>query len=54
MKKLFVVGLGPGNPSQMTAQARAALETVRVSLADHIIVADRDFVSFAESGYLAR
>lgn len=30
MKKLFVVGLGPGNPSQMTAQARAALEEAQV------------------------
>lgn len=49
---------GVAAPSQedfiATDQARAALETVRVSLADHIIVADRDFVSFAESGYLAR
>ena len=25
MKKLFVVGLGPGNPQEMTARARAAL-----------------------------
>ena len=49
---------GVAAPSQedfiATDQARAALETVRVNLADHIIVADRDFVSFAESGYLAR
>ena len=30
MKKLFVVGLGPGNASQMTAQARAALEEAQV------------------------
>ena len=31
-----------------------ALETVQIALSDHIIVADRDFVSFSESGYLSR
>lgn len=35
-----------------TQSAKAALETIGVVLADHIIVADRDFVSMAESGYL--
>lgn len=30
MKKLYVVGLGPGQASQMTAQARAALEDADV------------------------
>ena len=30
----------------------AALEAVEVRLEDHIIVADHDFVSFSESGYL--
>ena len=30
MKKLYVVGLGPGNPSQMTAQAREALAAADV------------------------
>ena len=37
-----------------TDRARAALETIGVALADHIIVADGDFVSLAESGYLER
>lgn len=35
-----------------TEQARAALSTIGVPLSDHIIVADGDFVSFAESGFL--
>ena len=35
-----------------TEQAKAALATVGVTLVDHIIVADGDFVSMAESGYL--
>ena len=35
-----------------TDRARNALETIGVALADHIIVADGDFVSLAESGYL--
>ena len=35
-----------------TERARAALATIDVVLSDHIIVADRDFVSMAESGYL--
>lgn len=35
-----------------TEQARAALRTIGVPLSDHIIVADGDFVSFAESGFL--
>ena len=34
-----------------TDRARNALETIGVALADHIIVADGDFVSLAESGY---
>ena len=37
-----------------TDRARAALETIGVALADHIIVADGDFVSLAESGYLEK
>ena len=37
-----------------TEQAKKALGTVGVRLADHIIVADGDFVSMAESGYLER
>lgn len=35
-----------------TEQARIALNTVSVTLVDHIIVADGDFVSMADSGYL--
>lgn len=34
-----------------TDRAKAALEAIGVALADHIIVADDDFVSFSESGY---
>lgn len=35
-----------------TTRAMQALETIGVTLADHIIVADGDFVSMAQSGYL--
>lgn len=35
-----------------TTRAVRALETIGVTLADHIIVADGDFVSMAQSGYL--
>ena len=35
-----------------TERARAALETIGAALTDHIIVADGDFVSMADSGYL--
>ena len=34
-----------------TDRAKAALESIGVQLADHIIVADGDFVSMADSGY---
>ena len=37
-----------------TAQVKAALESVGIFLADHIIVADDDFVSMADSGLLGR
>ena len=47
---------GVALPSQedyaVTKRVQMALETISVELADHIIVADRDFVSFADSGYL--
>ena len=47
---------GVALPSQedyaATVRARDALDTVSVTLADHIIVADGDFVSMRESGYL--
>jgi len=35
-----------------TDQAKAALDTIGVELVDHIILADEDFVSMADSGYL--
>lgn len=35
-----------------TQRAKAALATIDVALIDHIIVADRDFVSLEQSGYL--
>lgn len=47
---------GVALPSQedyaATRQVRDALRTIGVELADHIIVADGDFVSMADSGYL--
>ena len=47
---------GVALPSQedyaATRQVRDALKTIGVELADHIIVADGDFVSMADSGYL--
>ena len=36
----------------VTDRAKAALSTIGVKLADHIIVADGDFVSMADSGFL--
>ena len=36
---------------QTTKRVAAALETVEIHLADHVIVADGDFVSMAQSGY---
>lgn len=43
-------------PSQedyaVTDRAKAALATIGVTLTDHIIVADGDYVSMADSGYL--
>ena len=48
---------GVALPSQddyrTTDRAKEALATIGVTLADHIIVADGDFVSLADSGYLA-
>ena len=35
-----------------TQKAKAAMDVIGVVLADHIIVADGDFVSLAQSGYL--
>lgn len=36
---------------QTTYRVAAALETVEITLADHIVVADDDFVSLVQSGY---
>ena len=36
---------------QTTHRVAAALDTVDIALADHIIVADSDYVSLAQSGY---
>lgn len=47
---------GVALPSQedhaATRRAKTALEAVDVRLEDHIVVADHDFISFAQSGYL--
>ena len=47
---------GVAMPSQddrdATDRARAALAAIDVILSDHIIVADGDYISFAQSGYL--
>lgn len=36
---------------QTTIRVAKAMEAVEITLADHIVVADRDFVSMAQSGY---
>lgn len=42
----------PSNEDVMTTrQVAAALDAVDITLADHIVVADDDFVSMAQSGY---
>lgn len=48
-------GVALPSPDDLAATLRAkqALETMDVTLLDHIIVADGDFVSLAQSGYLA-
>ena len=40
-----------GEDVQTTRRVAAALNAVEISLADHIVVADDDFVSIAQSGY---
>jgi len=47
------IALPSGDDYSATERAKAALATVGVALADHIIVADGDFVSMADSGYLS-
>ena len=46
------VALPSGDDYIATDRAREALNTIGVTLVDHIIVADQDFVSMADSGYL--
>ena len=38
---------------QTTRRVALALDAVEIGLVDHIIVADNDFVSLADSGYFA-
>ena len=47
-------GIALPSPEDLAAtrQAKAALEIIGVTLVDHIIVADGDFVSLEQSGYL--
>lgn len=45
------VALPSDDDCAATVAARKALETIGVTLADHIIVADEDFVSMAQSGF---
>jgi len=45
------LALPSGEDVQTTRRVAAALSAVEISLADHIIVADEDFVSIAQSGY---
>ncbi len=46
------VALPSPNDKLVTKQVMAALHFVNVRLVDHIVVADHDFVSMAESGHL--
>ena len=46
------VALPSPEDTSTTLQVREALRTIGVELVDHIIVADRDFVSMADSGLL--
>lgn len=41
------------NDKKVTAQAFRALHLINVQLVDHIIIADGDFVSLADSGYIS-
>ena len=45
------IALPSGEDIQATQRVAAALSTVDIALADHIVVADDDFVSLAQSGY---
>jgi len=45
------LALPSGDDIQATRRAASALSTVDIHLADHIVVADDDFVSMVQSGY---
>ncbi len=45
------LALPSGEDVAATRRVAAALDTVEITLADHIVVADDDFVSLAQSGY---
>lgn len=45
------IALPSAEDLQTTQRIAAALDTVDIALADHIIVADRDYVSLVQSGY---
>ena len=45
------LALPSGEDVQTTLRVAAALNAVEISLADHIVVADDDFVSIVQSGY---
>ena len=45
------LALPSGEDVQTTHRVAAALNAVEISLADHIVVADDDFVSIVQSGY---
>lgn len=45
------LALPSGDDVQTTRKVAAALSTVEVNLADHIVVADDDYVSMVQSGY---
>lgn len=45
------LALPSGEDIQTTRRVAAALDAVEINLVDHIIVADDDFVSLAQSGY---
>ncbi len=46
------IALPSGADRSATEQVQAALAAIGVRLADHIVVADHDFISFLHSGYL--
>ena len=47
------VAVPSGEDIQTTRRLAMALNAVDIALVDHIVVADGDFVSMADSGYLA-